>query len=295
MLRLAQRQGIRRVGVEGQEVVPVSERLMGGLCRPTGVQRYRAGWVSILRLGIALTMRDHLYGALRNMRRTTLPSLRHLYTGKERDAESGNDYFGARYYGSSMGRFMSPDDFTKDTHVADPQSWNLYAYARNNPLRYTDPTGQTATESTSCTTDSSGHQTCNVSIAASIAIYARSGSGLTQSQLNSAASTIQSSINNAWSGYFTRDDTSCQGLTPIALVKTGHKKFEASFATSAKEIFQTFTFRRVNTLPTGLCGQAMQFCNLKAAYSFPNEVVTKREFGTKSVPQRSPMISFTIC
>ena len=31
------------------------------------------------------------------------------YTGKERDAESGNDYFGARYYGSSMGRMMSPD------------------------------------------------------------------------------------------------------------------------------------------------------------------------------------------
>ena len=31
------------------------------------------------------------------------------FTGKERDSESGNDYFGARYYGSSMGRFMSPD------------------------------------------------------------------------------------------------------------------------------------------------------------------------------------------
>jgi RHS repeat-associated protein len=31
------------------------------------------------------------------------------FTGKERDTESGNDYFGARYYASSMGRFMSPD------------------------------------------------------------------------------------------------------------------------------------------------------------------------------------------
>ena len=30
-------------------------------------------------------------------------------SGKERDAESGNDYFGARYYASNMGRFMSPD------------------------------------------------------------------------------------------------------------------------------------------------------------------------------------------
>ena len=33
----------------------------------------------------------------------------HLFTGKERDTESGNDYFGARYYASTMGRFMSPD------------------------------------------------------------------------------------------------------------------------------------------------------------------------------------------
>ena len=31
------------------------------------------------------------------------------FTGKERDQESGNDYFGARYYASSMGRFLSPD------------------------------------------------------------------------------------------------------------------------------------------------------------------------------------------
>jgi len=66
----------------------------------------------------------------------------HHYTGKERDTESGNDYFGARYYASSMGRFMSPDPL--GFLVADgtnPQSWNFYSYALNNPLKYTDPTG----------------------------------------------------------------------------------------------------------------------------------------------------------
>jgi|SRR5579872_1813447 len=62
------------------------------------------------------------------------------FTGKERDQESGLDYFGARYYGSSMGRFMSPDDGT-DQHPDNPQSWNLYTYGRNNPLVFTDPTG----------------------------------------------------------------------------------------------------------------------------------------------------------
>ena len=66
------------------------------------------------------------------------------YTGKERDSESGNDYFGARYYASSMGRFMSPDKPFADQHVANPQSWNLYSYTRNNPLRFVDDDGQSS-------------------------------------------------------------------------------------------------------------------------------------------------------
>ena len=62
------------------------------------------------------------------------------YTGKERDAESGLDYFGARYYGANMGRFMSPDDGT-DVNLNNPQSLNRYAYVHNNPLRNIDPFG----------------------------------------------------------------------------------------------------------------------------------------------------------
>jgi RHS repeat-associated protein len=70
----------------------------------------------------------------------------HHFTGKERDTESGNDYFGARYYSSSMGRFMSPDWSAKEDPVPyaqldDPQSLNLYAYVRNNPLSKADPDG----------------------------------------------------------------------------------------------------------------------------------------------------------
>jgi RHS repeat-associated protein len=62
------------------------------------------------------------------------------FTGKERDAESGLDYFGARYYGSTMGRFMSPDDDSGE-HADAPQSWNLYSYVQNNPITNTDPDG----------------------------------------------------------------------------------------------------------------------------------------------------------
>jgi RHS repeat-associated protein len=144
-----------------------------------------------------------------------------FFTGKERDTESGLDYFGARYYGSSMGRFMSPDDFTKDTHVADPQSWNLYAYARNNPLRYVDPTGNTATVSTSCSADANNQTTCNVNISASIAIYAAPGSGLTNDQLNGAASTIQSTIQNAWSGTTQQDGVTYNVSTQVSVQVVG--------------------------------------------------------------------------
>lgn len=64
-------------------------------------------------------------------------------TGKERDAESGLDNFEARYFGSSMGRFMSPDPEQIDglDHMENPQSWNGYAYVHNNPLNATDPDG----------------------------------------------------------------------------------------------------------------------------------------------------------
>jgi RHS repeat-associated protein len=70
----------------------------------------------------------------------------HHFTGKERDAESGNDYFGARYFGSSMGRFMSPDwsddpDPVPFGDLENPQSLNLYAFAGNNPLSAVDEDG----------------------------------------------------------------------------------------------------------------------------------------------------------
>ncbi len=93
------------------------------------------------------------------------PSEEH-YTRKERDAESGLDNFGARYFGSSLGRFMSPDydegrgsspvptaDFT------NPQTLNLYAYALNNPLTNTDSDGHSVNV---CTTGSDGNQQCTL-------------------------------------------------------------------------------------------------------------------------------------
>jgi RHS repeat-associated protein len=49
------------------------------------------------------------------------------FTGKERDAETGLDYFGARYYSAAQGRFMSPDPVLSSARLWDPQSWNRYS------------------------------------------------------------------------------------------------------------------------------------------------------------------------
>jgi RHS repeat-associated protein len=72
-----------------------------------------------------------------------------LFTGKERDGNTGLDYFGARYFSGAQGRFTSPDpmmhpsesQFGQEGFLSDPQRWNKYAYALNNPLRNIDPDG----------------------------------------------------------------------------------------------------------------------------------------------------------
>jgi RHS repeat-associated protein len=63
-------------------------------------------------------------------------------TRKERDNETGLDYFEARYYSSTQGRFTSPDPlYVELRRLIDPQQLNIYSYTRNNPLRFTDPDG----------------------------------------------------------------------------------------------------------------------------------------------------------
>lgn len=81
------------------------------------------------------------------------------FTGKERDGESGLDYFIARHYSSNLGRFLQPDEFAGGpvdafssndplpdsplpyADITNPQQLNKYAYTTNNPLRYVDPDG----------------------------------------------------------------------------------------------------------------------------------------------------------
>jgi RHS repeat-associated protein len=76
----------------------------------------------------------------------TLANQTYKFTSKQRDVESGLDYFGARYYVNSLGRFLTPDWADKPTSVpyaefGDPQSLNLYGYVRNHPVLQVDGDG----------------------------------------------------------------------------------------------------------------------------------------------------------
>jgi len=63
------------------------------------------------------------------------------FTGKERDAETGLDFFGARYMSAAQGRFTTADPSNLSVDFFYPQSWNRYAHALNNPLAVVDRNG----------------------------------------------------------------------------------------------------------------------------------------------------------
>jgi len=67
------------------------------------------------------------------------------YTGHKFDKDLGLSYMQARYYDPAIGRFYSNDPIGfRDVH-----SFNRYAYANNNPYKYTDPTGMAPCEGSS--------------------------------------------------------------------------------------------------------------------------------------------------
>lgn len=70
-------------------------------------------------------------------------TIRRQFTGYERDGETGLDFAQARMYANQFGRFTSPDPIIMENRrLVDPQAINLYAYVRNNTLKYVDPDGE---------------------------------------------------------------------------------------------------------------------------------------------------------
>ncbi|MCI0397129.1 MAG: DUF6531 domain-containing protein [Chloroflexi bacterium] len=78
------------------------------------------------------------YGRLLNATGTTANN--YLFTGEQYDAFTGLYYLRTRYYQPDLGRFLTMDGFAGDPFT--PQSLHKYGYAHNNPVNFTDPSGQ---------------------------------------------------------------------------------------------------------------------------------------------------------
>jgi RHS repeat-associated protein len=135
---------------DGQEVISCEDTdspvLSGkvGFYHPGGGPEYGARWDSMEVTsgvpgqviaaedfdpwGLVLEGRSYSYGA---------PDMRYKFTGKERDAESGYDYFGARYYDARIGRWLSADPLAGKYPSISP-----YTYAGNSPLVFVDSRGE---------------------------------------------------------------------------------------------------------------------------------------------------------
>jgi RHS repeat-associated protein len=72
----------------------------------------------------------------------TLDGTSEKFTSKERDSETGVDYFGARYMSAPQGRFVTVDPLFATASLFNPQSWNGYTYTLNSPLKYVDTDGR---------------------------------------------------------------------------------------------------------------------------------------------------------
>ena len=66
------------------------------------------------------------------------------------------DNFIARYFSAAQGRFGSADDPLAGQNAGDPQSWNLFSFGLNNPLKYTDPDGHEPCAYSACVIGSTG-------------------------------------------------------------------------------------------------------------------------------------------
>ena len=107
------------------------------------------------------------------------------FTGKELDDGTDLYYYGARYYSSELGRFMSKDPWAGN--MTDPQSFNKYSYVMNNPVKYVDPTGE---EPVSIT----------IIAAAALAAYLVVDSGITPGQLLDSSPYITGDLNDIYVG-----------------------------------------------------------------------------------------------
>jgi RHS repeat-associated protein len=66
----------------------------------------------------------------------------HDFALMERDLEDNTEHAQFRQYSTNLGRWMSPDSYDRSYDLTNPQSFNRYSYAMNDPANFNDPSGQ---------------------------------------------------------------------------------------------------------------------------------------------------------
>jgi RHS repeat-associated protein len=140
-------------GTINEEYVYFNGERIARVDRPSGTVHYyfsdRLGSSNVIASSSATVQEQYFYYPYGGMQSSTGSDPNHYkFTGKERDTESNLDEFGARYYASGTGRFMTPDWAARPIAVpyavfGDPQSLNLYGYVRNDPVTRADADGHT--------------------------------------------------------------------------------------------------------------------------------------------------------
>jgi RHS repeat-associated protein len=133
-------------GTINEEYIYFNGQRLARVDRPSGTAHYyfsdKLGSASVIAGSLGTVQAEYFYYPYGSMQSSSgSDSNRYKYTGKERDSESGLDNFGKRYHASSLGRFMTPDPLLNSGRPSNPQTWNRYSYALNNPLKFADPTG----------------------------------------------------------------------------------------------------------------------------------------------------------
>ena len=103
--------------------------------------------------------------------------------------------------------------------MADPQSWNKYAYVRNNPLKYIEPNGEKAT--VTIETDEE-HKKGKITVKASIALW--TNKGFSKEDLQKAAQEYKANIEKAWSGTYEQDGIKYEVTTTVDIQVYGSER-----------------------------------------------------------------------
>jgi RHS repeat-associated protein len=157
------------------------------------------------------------------------------FTGHERDGESGLDYFIARHYAFTLGRFLQPDP--GPFVLRNAQSLNRYSYALNNPLRFVDPSGEYATYAVD-------EENKTITIYVTVGLYGPGAS-------NELADEIEDNIEQTWQGTYTDPETGEQyKVTTEATVQVVQEGFPTpgvnNFLYVSEEVGRAFFENRHN-------------------------------------------------